>query len=303
MEDYAPKAMELAPRDIVARAIQREIEKGNGFENEYVHLDLRHLGKEKIMKRLPGIREICIYFAGLDPIDTPIPIHPAQHYSMGGIDVDKDCASPIAGLYAAGECACVSVHGANRLGGNSLLEAIVFGKIAGGAASRFVNAGGAGETSERAIGEESRKFYNKITAIRQRSTGENIFQILNRLKAVMSEKAGIFRKEKTLREGLREIPVLREAYERAFIFGTCSRFCQELLVHIEFEFMLDVAEAILLAALQREETRGSHYRTDFPVRDDTGWLKHTIMAWTEQGPRITHESVDVTKYKPEERKY
>ncbi|MGD1010235.1 MAG: FAD-dependent oxidoreductase [Candidatus Aminicenantales bacterium] len=303
MEDYAPKAMELAPRDIVARAIQREIEKGHGFENEYVHLDLRHLGREKILKRLPGIREICIYFAGMDPIDQPIPIHPAQHYSMGGIDVDKSCASPISGFYAAGECACVSVHGANRLGGNSLLEAIVFGKIAGESASRFVSEGGAGEPSERAVADDSRRFLNKVTAIRGRDKGENIFQILNRLKAVMSEKAGIFRKGQTLREGLSEIPVLRQAYEQAFIFGTCHRFCQELLVHIEFEYMLDVAESILLGALQREETRGSHYRTDFPVRDDASWLKHTIMTWTDKGPLITHEPVDVTKYKPEERKY
>jgi len=303
MEDYAPKAMELAPRDIVARAIQREIEKGHGFENEYVHLDLRHLGRDKIMKRLPGIREICIHFAGLDPIDTPIPIHPSQHYSMGGIDVDKDCASPVAGFYAAGECACVSVHGANRLGGNSLLESIVFGKIAGQSLSRFLRDGGAGPVSERAIGEESRRFINKVTAIRQRDKGENIFQVLNRLKAVMSDKAGIFRKEQTLREGLAEIPALREASGKAFIFGSCHRFCQELLVHIEFEYMLDVAEAILLGALQRDETRGSHYRTDFPVRDDVGWLKHTLMTYTEKGPLITHEPVDVSKYAPQERKY
>jgi succinate dehydrogenase / fumarate reductase flavoprotein subunit len=303
MEDYAPKAMELAPRDIVARAIQREVEKGNGFENEYVHLDLRHLGKEKIHKRLPGIQEICIYFAGLDPVDTPIPIQPAQHYSMGGIDVDKTCASPVAGFYAAGECACVSVHGANRLGGNSLLEAIVFGKIAGASASRFISGGGAVNSSERMIGEEVRRFHDKVTAIRRRDKGENIFQILNRLKILMSDKAGIFRKEKTLREGLEEIPVLREAYDRAFIFGTCARYCQELLVHIEFEFMLDVAEAILLGGLRREETRGSHYRTDFPVRDDHIWLKHTIQTWSEAGPRIDYEDVDATKYKPEERKY
>ena len=303
MEDYAPKAMELAPRDIVSRSIQREIEKGNGFENEYVHLDLRHLGREKILKRLPGIRDICIYFAGLDPIDTPIPIHPAQHYSMGGIDVDKTCASPVAGFYAAGECACVSVHGANRLGGNSLLEAIVFGKIAGASASRFVNAGGAADASDRILGEEVRRFHDKVSAIRHRDKGENIFQILNRLKILMGDKAGIFRKEKTLREGLEEIPALREAYHRAYIFGTCARYCQELLIHVEFEYMLDVAEAILLGALRREETRGSHYRTDFPVRDDQSWLKHTIQTWTEVGPRIVYEDVDATKYKPEERKY
>ena len=303
MEDYAPKAMELAPRDIVARAIQREVEKGSGFENEYVHLDLRHLGREKIHKRLPGIQEICINFLGLDPADTPIPIQPAQHYSMGGIDVDKSCASPVAGFYAAGECACVSVHGANRLGGNSLLDAIVFGKIAGQSASRFVNGGGGVSGSERPIEDEARKLQDKIAVVRQRDKGENIFQVLSRLKVIMSEKAGIFRKEKPLREALDEIPALREAYQKAYIFGVGPRYCQELLVYLEFEYMLDVAEAILLGAWKREETRGSHYRTDFPVRDDAGWLKHTLLTWTERGPRIDYEAVEPGKYKPEERKY
>jgi succinate dehydrogenase / fumarate reductase flavoprotein subunit len=303
MEDYAPKAMELAPRDIVARAIQREVEKGHGFENEYVHLDLRHLGRDKIHKRLPSIQEICINFAGIDPVDAPIPIQPAQHYSMGGIDVDQSCASPVAGFYAAGECACVSVHGANRLGGNSLLDSIVFGKIAGQSASRFITGGGAAGSSERPVDDEARKFHDKVTAIRQRPQGENIFQVLNRLKVIMSEKAGIFRKEKPLREALEEIPALREAGEKASIFGAGPRYCQELLVNIEFEYMLDVAEAILLGAWKREETRGSHYRTDFPVRNDDHWLKHTLLTWTEKGARIDYEAVEIKKYKLEERKY
>ena len=303
MEDYASKAMELAPRDIVARAIQREVEKGNGFENEYVLLDLRHLGRDKILKRLPGIRDICLNFGGLDPIDTPIPIQPAQHYSMGGIDVDKTCASPVPGFFAAGECSCVSVHGANRLGGNSLLEAVVFGKIAGQSASRFLLDGGGGGSAEGAIGEEARLLHEKVEAIRKRDRGENIFQVLNRLKTVMTEKAGIFRKEKTLKEGLDQIPVLREAGERAFINGRCGRFCQEILMHLEFGAMLDVSEAILVGALNREETRGSHYRTDFPVRDDDDWLKHTILTRTDRGPRIEYRPLDVTKYPPQERVY
>ena len=151
MAEYASSAMELAPRDIVARAIQTEIDEGNGFENQYVHLDLRHLGKEKIMKRLPGIREICLYFGGLDPIDSPIPIQPAQHYSMGGIDVDKTCASQVEGFYAAGECACVSVHGANRLGGNSLLDAVVFGTITGETVSHFVKGSKERKDDEKTI--------------------------------------------------------------------------------------------------------------------------------------------------------
>ena len=303
MEDYAPKAMELAPRDIVARSIQQEVEKGNGYENQYVLLDLRHLGRDKIIKRLPGIQDICRNFAGIDPVDSPIPIQPAQHYSMGGIDVDEHCASPVPGFFAAGECSCVSVHGANRLGGNSLLEAVVFGKIAGESASRFVKGGGGRMASQRTMAGEARKFNEHIQAIRKRDRGENIFQLLNRLKSLMSETAGIFREAKTLHQGLDELPALREAYDRAFIFGTCNRYCQEMLVHIEFEYMLDVAEAILLSALKRTETRGSHFRTDHPKRDDANWLKHTILTRTDQGPRLDYRDVDVTKYKPEERKY
>ena len=202
-----------------------------------------------------------------------------------------------------GECSCVSVHGANRLGGNSLLEAIVFGKIAGESASRFIREGGACTSSEREVADEARQFFERIAAVRRRDRGENIYQILNQLKAVMSEKAGIFRKEKTLREGLEALPALRDAYAGAFISGTCERYCQEMLAIIEFEYMLEVAKAILRGALAREETRGSHYRTDFPIRVDDGWLKHTILTSTEEGGRIEYRSVDVTKYSPEERKY
>ena len=222
---------------------------------------------------------------------------------MGGIDCNLNCETPLKGLYAAGECACVSVHGANRLGGNSLLEAIVFGRIAGASASLFARQGAADGRSGPAIAEEADKFSDKIATIRKRTRGENIFQILNRLKAVMSDKAGIFRQAKTLWEGLEEVSALREAYGEALIFGTCARFCQEVLMHVEFGYMLDVAEAILRGALDRTETRGSHYRTDFPVRDDDHWLKHTLQAWTEDGPRTSYEAVDVGKYKPEERKY
>ncbi|MCJ7564642.1 MAG: FAD-binding protein [Candidatus Aminicenantes bacterium] len=303
MEDYAPKAMELAPRDIVARAIQREIDKGNGFENQYVHLDLRPLGREKIEKRLPAIQEICLRFASLDPVDTPIPIQPAQHYSMGGIDVDKYGASPIEGFYAAGECACVSVHGANRLGGNSLLEAVVFGKIAGEAASAFVKTGSFPDKPQKGVAEEAQRFFSKVKSLRERDTGENVFKLLDKLKLLMSDKVGIFRKGKDLQEALEGVTELKEESKRAFIFGSCDRYCQELVVLTEFDYMLDVAEAIIVAALAREETRGSHYRTDFPVRDDNNWLKHTLLTWTEKGPEITYRPVKVDKYQPQERKY
>jgi succinate dehydrogenase / fumarate reductase flavoprotein subunit len=303
MEDYAPKAMELAPRDIVARSIQTEINKGNGFESEYVHLDLRHLGREKILQRLPGIRDICIHFAGLDPVDRPIPIQPAQHYSMGGIDVDAACASPVEGFFAAGDCACVSVHGANRLGGNSLLESIVFGRIAGESASLYLRGGPAEVEGDRETAEAARALMARIQSVHEREAGENVFQLLNKLKRLMSDTAGIFRDAVTLRRGIEELAVLREAYRRVFIYGPCGRYCQEMVVLVEFEHMMEVAEVILLGALKREETRGSHFRTDFPKRDDASWLKHTIITRSDKGPVITYRDLQVGRYAPEERKY
>ena len=303
MEDYAPRTMELAPRDIVARSIQTEVDKGNGFEGQYVHLDLRHLGREKILKRLPGIREICLHFAGLDPVDRPIPIQPAQHYSMGGLDVDASCASRVEGFYAAGECACVSVHGANRLGGNSLLEAVVFGRIAGESASAYLRGGPAASGGDRETAEAARALNARMQAVRARDRGENVFQLLNRLKRLMSDTAGIFRDAPTLGRGLEELAELREAYRRVYIFGSCGRYCQEMVVLVEFEHMLDVAEIILLGALERRETRGSHFRADFPKRDDAAWLKHTIVTRTDKGPRIEYRDVRIGRYAPQERSY
>jgi succinate dehydrogenase / fumarate reductase, flavoprotein subunit len=303
MEDYASKAMELAPRDIVARSIQTEIDKGNGFEDQYVHLDLRHLGREKILKRLPGIRDICLHFAGLDIIDRPIPIQPAQHYSMGGIDVDATCVSPVEGFYAAGECACVSVHGANRLGGNSLLESIVFGRIAGESASAYLRGGAQESSGDRETAETARALMARMRAVHEREAGENVFQLLNQLKRLMSDTAGVFRDAPTLRRGLDELAELREAYRRVFIYGTCGRYCQEMVVLIEFEHMMEIAEVILLGALERTETRGSHFRTDFPKRDDAAFLKHTIFTRSDKGPVITYRDVQIGRYAPQERKY
>ncbi|MCX6563684.1 MAG: FAD-dependent oxidoreductase [Candidatus Aminicenantes bacterium] len=303
MEDYAPTAMELAPRDIVARSITTEILKGNGFENAYVHLDLRHLGREKIEKRLPGIQEICINFSGIDPADTPIPIQPAQHYSMGGIDVDKNCASLVKGFYAAGECACVSVHGANRLGGNSLLDAIVFGKIAGVSASKFINEGGFSGSRDAEITAEAKTLNDQFESIRKRDKGHNVYQLLNDLKILMGDKAGIFRDGKQLQEGLDGLSRLKEASRDAYIYGSCTRFCQEFVTLIEFKYMTDLAETILLGGLKRTETRGSHFRTDFPKRDDDNWLKHTLASYSDKGPVLSYRTVNVDKYKPQERKY
>ncbi len=303
MVDYAPSSMELAPRDIVARAIQTEVDKGNGFEKEYVHLDLRHLGGEKIKKRLPGIREICINFASLDPIDTPIPIQPAQHYSMGGIDVDETCSSCVEGFFAAGECACVSVHGANRLGGNSLLDTVVFGKIAGEEASRRVKHLRSVAKAEKVLLDEALKLKNKIASWRSRDSGIKVHRLLDRLKNIMSDRVGIFRSKAELSEAMEEIPMARDDYKKAFISGDCLRYSQELVNIIEFQSMLDLAEVITLGALNREETRGSHYRTDFPLRNDKDWLKHTLVTLKDGKPHISYKNVKLGKYEPKERKY
>jgi len=303
MADYAPSAMELAPRDIVARSIQTEVDKGNGFEDEYVHLDLRHLGQKKIDKRLPSVREICIKFGGLDPVETPIPIQPAQHYSMGGIDVDVRCATSLPGFYAAGECACVSVHGANRLGGNSLLDTVVFGKIAGREASNYINGLNRSDGNEKHLLDEAVAERSKVDEWLSRSGGKMAHHLLNDLKLVMSDKAGIFRTKKQLEEGLAAIRRIREDYGRAFISGRCLRYSQAIVNLIEFGYMVDLTEVITLGALLREETRGSHYRLDFPQRDDAGWLKHTLVSLKDGKPDVRYRPVLIGKYQPQERKY
>jgi succinate dehydrogenase / fumarate reductase flavoprotein subunit len=303
MADYAPSAMELAPRDIVARAIQTEIDKGNGFEDHYVHLDLRHLGEAKIKKRLPGIREICMDFAGLDPIETPIPIQPAQHYSMGGIDIDKTCTSLVEGFFAAGECACVSIHGANRLGGNSLLDTVVFGKIAGQEASKFVRESASVINSEKSLLDGALEVKSRIEGWGKKDYGEKFHLLLNRLKAIMSEKVGIFRDKNELTDALEKIRALREDYKRVYISGKCLRYSQVLVNIFEFDSMLDLSEIITLGALNREETRGSHYRLDFKNRNDRDWLKHTLVTSKHGKPQISYKEVMIDKYKPVERKY
>lgn len=303
MADYAPSAMELAPRDIVARAIQTEIDKGNGFEGQCLHLDLRHLGEAKIKKRLPGIREICIDFAGLDPVETPIPVQPAQHYSMGGIDVDKKCASCVEGFYAAGECACMSIHGANRLGGNSLLDTVVFGRIAGEEASNYVKECEETGDSEKILLDEALKVKRRVEEWMNKDSGEKVHKLLIRLKAIMSDKVGIFREKRDLTEALERIRALREDYKRVNISGNCLRYSQEIVNIFEFESMLDLTEVITLGALNREETRGSHFRLDFRKRNDRDWLKHTLVTWKEGEPQVSYKGVTINKYKPVERKY
>ncbi len=305
MERYAPKAMELAPRDIVSRSITTEIEEGRGFESElgkYVHLDLRHLGREKILERLPGIRNICLDFLGIDPVLEPIPIMPAQHYSMGGIDTNEKSETVIKGFYAAGECACVSVHGANRLGGNSLLDTIVFGKLGAIAIDNYLRAIN-NEPDAKAIEQVANHVKAKIRKLGD-SKGEKSFRILDELRKTMSTYVGIFRTKQELETALNKIIELEDRAKNISITSSNLFMNYELIGAIELEYMLDICHIITLGALLREESRGAHSRRDFPQRNDTDWLKHTMATIGEDGkPEISYKDVVITKYQPMERKY
>ncbi len=298
MEKYAPKVKELASRDVVSRAEQTEIDEGRGVDG-CVFLDLRHLGAAKINERLPQIKELAINFAGVDPVTEPVPIRPGAHYSMGGIMTDSDGGTRISGLYAAGECACVSVHGANRLGGNSLLETIVFGRRAGEKAAGYCSGTDYPEFPESALGAAA----SEIADILSREDGEAQNIIRDEMTQAMVEFAGVFRNRDKLAKGVTKIKELRERYRKVTLSDRSDYFNSELLSVLELGHMLDVAESILLGGLAREESRGSHSRTDFPKRDDANWLKHTLVKKEKDGFSIRYKPVSVTKFKPEERKY
>ena len=302
MERYAPKLMELGPRDIVARGIQTEIEEGRGFEGGYVHLDLRHLGKEKILDRLPGIRLIARDFAGVDPIVEPIPIQPAQHYSMGGIATNLDGETSLPGLFAAGECSCVSVHGANRLGGNSLLETVVFGTRAGRKAVQRVEMEKF-HMNEKVFQEHLRAFQSGLEEILERKGQEPCFRLRDEMKALMTSQVGIFRKGSDLLSAKERIRGLKERLGRVGIKQKGPDYNYELIQYLELEGMLHLAEVIVEGALARKESRGSHFRLDYPDRDDQHWLRHTMASRTSDGPRLEYKDVTIISYPPKERTY
>jgi succinate dehydrogenase / fumarate reductase flavoprotein subunit len=302
MERYAPHLMELGPRDIVARGTQTEIDQGRGFEGGYVHLDLRHLGREKIIERLPGIRQITMDFAGVDPILEPIPIQPAQHYSMGGIPTNADGETQLPGLFAAGECACVSVHGANRLGGNSLLETLVFGERAGRKAAEQV--GKEKKILDEMIFQEHvRTFQAALEEIFGRKAEEPSFLIRDEMKTLMTSRVGIFREESGLLEAREKIQELKKRFLKTGFKQKGLAFNNEFVQHWELEGMLHLAEAIVEGALARKESRGSHFRVDYPKRDDEHWLRHTLAFKTPEGARLDYKRVSITSYPPKERTY
>ena len=301
MGKYAPKAMELAPRDVVVRSMQTEINEGRGIGEEgreYLELDLRLLGKKTLVQKLPQLYRLANDFASIDAAGECIPVQPAQHYTMGGIRTNNFGESSISGLFACGECACVSVHGANRLGGNSLSETLVFGKIAGARALEYIRKKEILQIPKKTVETEEKRIN-----VLFRAGGESAAAIRKELKKVMWEKVGIFRNERDLREALKIIRKLKERYINVRVKDEKKVFNTELMLAIELGFLLDNAELITLGALQRKESRGSHFRTDFPDRNDENWLKHTIFTLKYEKPYIDFEPVRITLLKPEIRAY
>jgi succinate dehydrogenase / fumarate reductase flavoprotein subunit len=312
MEKYAPGKMELAPRDLVSRSEQQEIDEGRGVEDDGqgIYLDLRHLGREKILERLPQVRDIALKFAGVDIIDGLCAIQPTAHYSMGGIPTDANGqviadgdGTPVTGFYAAGECSCISVHGANRLGTNSLLDASVFGCRAGYAIAEFVQGGAALPPIK---GDPAAGAQQRISRLVSPDGGaESWSQIGRELKETMTANCGIFRDDAKLRTALRDIDGLQERFERARVMDRSQRFNTDVLSALETDNLLTFSEVVVASALDRAESRGAHWRTDYPSRDDTNWLKHTMAHPGADGPVLSYKSVNINweKHPPQERKY
>ncbi|HKB94595.1 MAG TPA: FAD-binding protein [Gaiellaceae bacterium] len=299
MERYAPNALELASRDVVSRSEQTEIDQGRGI-NGSVMLDMRHLGAERIIERLPGSRELAMTFAGVDPIYEPVPVRPGAHYHMGGVETDSDGATELTGLYAAGETACVSVHGANRLGGNSLMETITFGRRSGRAAAEWALSNTTIDIPESLERDAERE----LKALLDRETGERPWIIREELGTSMLENFAVFRREEQMARQLEIIPELRERYRRVHVEDKGSVFNSDLTQAIELGNMLDTAWCMVQAGLARKESRGAHARPhDFPTRDDEHFLKHSITRWVDDAPVLSYKDVRMTKWEPEERKY
>ncbi|MCS7256512.1 MAG: succinate dehydrogenase flavoprotein subunit [Thermomicrobium sp.] len=307
MERYAPTLLDLAPRDMVSRAIYQEIRAGRGVDGkDYVWLDLTHLPAEVIETKLPDITDFVRTYLGLDPVKDLIPIQPTAHYAMGGIPTDVDGRvtvdaqnTPIPGLYAAGECACVSVHGANRLGTNSLVDLVVFGRRAGRHMLQFVR-----ENDFHPLPKEpDYRARAEVEWILENEGNERVAQIRAELQEAMMTDAGVFRTGDGLKRLQQKLGELRNRYTRIRIDDKSRTFNMELVEALELGFLLDCAEAIAASALAREESRGAHYREDFPARDDANWLKHTLITRTSGGLQLSYKPVVITRFEPKERVY
>ena len=300
MERYAPSMKELASRDVVSRAEQTEINAGNGI-NGCVLLDCRHLGENLIMEKLSQIREIGIDLADVDMIKEPIPIRPGMHYMMGGIKTDVDGLTNLPGVYAAGECACVSVHGGNRLGANSLLDTIVFGQRSGAHAAR---ASRELEYMEFDVDEIVRREQQRIQDILDRpQNGDRVGDVRLGMGQSMNRNLAVYRDENGMQETMHDLQGLKERYRSVSVDNKGRVFNTDLVFALELGFMLDCAETITISAVDRQDSRGAQSRTDYPARDDENWMKHIVASKGEEGPEISYSPVSITKWTPEERKY
>jgi succinate dehydrogenase / fumarate reductase flavoprotein subunit len=309
MERYAPTIKDLAPRDMVSRCILTEIKEGRGIgpDGDYVHLDLTHLEPDFIDAKLPDITDFVRTYLGLEPKTQPIPIQPTAHYAMGGIPtnihgevvVDAD-DTVFPGLYAAGECACVSVHGANRLGTNSLLDIVVFGRRGGRVMAEYVTNVGLADTPKGVEGD----VHDRVERLKASTGGERIVDMRDRLQEEMTEKASVFRTEESLRDVFDTIDELKDRYEHASIDDKGDTFNYDLTEALELGYLIDLAESLVVGAMARTESRGGHFRDDFPTRDDTNWLKHTLVRRAEDGKvTLDYKPVQLGRYEPMERKY
>ncbi len=314
MQRYAPSKMELAPRDVVSRSIVKEIGEGKGFKDEdsglsFVHLDLRHIGREKIDSKLPFIKELSMKFVGVDPAEEPIPIKPTAHYTMGGIHVDNNGrvldreSREVKGLWAAGESACVSVHGANRLGANSTAECLVYGRLVGRDIIGYLSSEKARPSSRDSpqVGKEEDRIFNGL--LKKETATEDIYAIKSKLREIMDKSVYVFREEAGLADAVREVKALKERYRGVRVADGSREFNYNLQDTLEVGVMLELAEVVAQGALNRKESRGGHSRLDYPTRDDANWLKHTLACKTESGPLFSFAPVRITMWKPVERKY
>jgi succinate dehydrogenase / fumarate reductase, flavoprotein subunit len=297
---YAPNAMELASRDVISRAEQTEIDEGRGVDGN-VLLDMRHLGADKILERLHGTRELAMVFLGVDPIYEPIPVRPGAHYHMGGIDTDVWGRTEVEGLYASGECACVSVHGANRLGGNALMETITYGKRSGRHAAEWALANTVVEVPASAQTDAERDLKELV----DRTDGERPWQIRDELASTMHENFGVFRREAQMQEQGRIVASLRERYNHVVVDDKGEIFNNDLTQTLELGFLLDLADGMVIAGMARKESRGAHARPyDYPDRDDENYLRHTLISLDDDGgPQLDWKPVTMTKWQPQERTY
>jgi len=298
--------MELGPRDRLSQAFIKEREKGGTIEGPYghvVHLDLRHMGEKKINKKIPFVRELCRNYIGIDPVHELIPVLPVVHYTMGGVHTNIEGETPLPGLMAAGECACVSINGANRLGSNSLTELLVFGARAARAAVRFRDQHATIDSADlqAQASEEQRRIREQF--FQPRDGGETIAGIRNELTSSMESGAGIYREDSSLRQTCEKLRELKERYKNVQLDDHSLTFNTELTTALELGYMLDAAEALAHSALARTESRGSHQRTDYEDRDDERFLKHSLAYRTEGDPRIEYQDVTITKWPPGDRVY